>query len=1120
MTKRVHSPAWYSNPLTWAVIFIVFFSPFHSHAQFYNGSQMDFGKNRVQHKDFLWTYYKYDNYDVYFYRNGRELAQYTAQYVYNHLNGFERLLEANLENKVKFIVFNTLSDLKQTNIGSLEEETYNVGGVTHIIGNKVFLYFNGDITHFTKQIRAGMARTLINRTLYGSSIGSQVKNNTLYSLPNWYIEGLVSFLSREWSTDMDNHLRDGFRENRYKKFSHLSGQEALYAGHSLWKFLADRYGKPILAEIIYMTKVSRDIEDGFLYVLGISYKDLIKEWRNYYENQYNQLTDNRDKPSGKLLLKKFKDDRVYRQAMISPNGRYAVFETNEIGRHKVWLYNLTTGKKDKLFKQGFRLDEKTDYTYPLFTWHPRGKLFAMIIEEKGEIYLYFYNVEKESSERRILYEFEKIHSISYSPDGQKFILSAIRNGQSDMYLYDIPSNSFDQLTDDIYNDLDPNILGFSGKLIFRSNRQNDTLRFDEDKIPESISENHDLFIFDYKSRNPVLKRVTRTPLADEKQPRHYTENFFSYLSDQNGIYNGYIGKLDSTITYIDTTTHYRYFTETYPVTNYAHNIIFHHANDKSGKISEIVYHDGHYKIYLKDLILPEYLESIDLEKTAYSRQLSATRKEARKKASIKLSESKKKKAQPGFRNVYHDKTSQKKPEQEEKINIDDYKIDNQRFIRINETPADSLRRISNELKRELDKPESKIQKPPEMTVDTFRIPKARLYGVEYSINQLVNQVDFTYLNQSYQPYTGGGSPSFQNPGFNGLFKIGINDLFENYRITGGVRLNSSLINNEYVLSFANFRQRLNKEIILHRQGFENNTQEGIDRYLTHEVHYVLSWPFNRAMRLDLTGTLRNDRQYYIGINPETLGKANENTNWGRVKLEFVYDATRKLDLNLYDGLRYKIFGEYYQQVDVIKENMIVLGADFRWYKKIHRTFIWANRFATSTSFGANRLLYYLGGVDNWITPAFNQDTPVDPDQTFAYQTLATNMRGFDQNVRNGNNFAIINTELRFPLFRYLFNRPIKSGILNHFQLLGFGDIGTAWSGWNPYSEKNTLFTNTINSGPLRITLEETKNPVVIGYGGGVRTKILGYFVRGDLAWGVEDGKIKKPKLYISLSLDF
>jgi len=48
--------------------------------QFYNGLQMTFGKNRVQYYDYYWSYYRFDDIDCYFKENGRELAQFTANY--------------------------------------------------------------------------------------------------------------------------------------------------------------------------------------------------------------------------------------------------------------------------------------------------------------------------------------------------------------------------------------------------------------------------------------------------------------------------------------------------------------------------------------------------------------------------------------------------------------------------------------------------------------------------------------------------------------------------------------------------------------------------------------------------------------------------------------------------------------------------------------------------------------------------------------------------------------------------------------------------------------------------------------------------------------------------------
>ena len=162
----------------------------------------------------------------------------------------------------------------------------------------------------------------------------------------------------------------------------------------------------------------------------------------------------------------------------------------------------------------------------------------------------------------------------------------------------------------------------------------------------------------------------------------------------------------------------------------------------------------------------------------------------------------------------------------------------------------------------------------------------------------------------------------------------------------------------------------------------------------------------------------------------------------------------------------------------------------------------------------------MGGVDGWFSPKFDNTIHVATDQNYAYQTLATNLRGFDQNIRNGNSFAVINTELRFPVFRYFSRSPIKSDFLYNFMLVGFGDLGTAWTGLHPYSEDNYLFTNEIELPPLNITVRVQKDPLVGGFGFGARTRVLGYFIRADLAWGVEDMIVQPSIFYLSLSLDF
>nr|MBP8041923.1 hypothetical protein [Bacteroidales bacterium] len=139
---------------------------------------------------------------------------------------------------------------------------------------------------------------------------------------------------------------------------------------------------------------------------------------------------------------------------------------------------------------------------------------------------------------------------------------------------------------------------------------------------------------------------------------------------------------------------------------------------------------------------------------------------------------------------------------------------------------------------------------------------------------------------------------------------------------------------------------------------------------------------------------------------------------------------------------------------------------------------------------------------------------------YAYQTLATNMRGFVQNVRNGPTFAVINSELRFPIVRYFSKKPLKDNLFTNLQIVGFGDIGTAWTGLNPYSDENVITRQIVQQGPITVTLIKKRDPIIGGFGFGLRTKLLGYFIRADYAWGVENGLLQKPVFYISLSTDF
>ena len=110
-------------------------------------------------------------------------------------------------------------------------------------------------------------------------------------------------------------------------------------------------------------------------------------------------------------------------------------------------------------------------------------------------------------------------------------------------------------------------------------------------------------------------------------------------------------------------------------------------------------------------------------------------------------------------------------------------------------------------------------------------------------------------------------------------------------------------------------------------------------------------------------------------------------------------------------------------------------------------------------------------------------------------------------------------ELRWPIIQYLTLRPLKSEVLKHFQVIGFADFGGAWSGLIPGKKENAYNYTIINQEPIYVEIDEMRQPFVCGYGFGFRTRLFGYFVRFDIAWGYDEGYIQRMNQF-SLGLDF
>ena len=1051
----------------------------------------EFGKNRVQyHDDFKgWWMYETENFVTYWYGKGRNVAQSVIQIAEHDNAEIQGILEHRFNDKIEIVVYLDVTDMKQSNIGA-EEIFSSSAGLTKILGNKMFVFFDGDHQHLRMRIRQGIAAVYLESMLYGSNLQEVVQNAVLLNLPDWYKEGLVAFVAEDWTPALDDQMADVMsqRNGHFRQFHRLVKEYPVLAGHSLWHYISRTYGKGTIANILYLTRINRNLDNAILYVLGLKFDELIDGWESYIQNRYPEITP--WEGENLLVLRKRNTSQIS-AVSLSPDGGTLAYALNDADKTRVYLMDMQTGKRALIFKTGKKnIVQEPDYRYPHFSWRRDIHMLTMLYEHKDILYLVHFDLDENSRVTQIMSpEYQRIYSIDYwHPD--TLILTAATDGFSDLYKYSLVTRQTFRITEDYFDDLDARVCTLGGKtgILFASNRTDE--RLDKRAMDTLLPlENFDIFFMSRDQGVWTLNNLTQTPFASETQPVLTGDNSITMLSQDPGVQSRKSLSLESE--------------------EFVHladpRLVTHHTYGAHDQIALVAF-------------------------AANGRQQLTYGDE---------------KPLPGIGYSYSERPASRVEEPPGKQDALDVVDPRYLFQSEFEKPAETQPIVvgpevlqapvaSDVIYKSMGPAGDPVNYNPSKVVE-FRSVRAIAHRLRFKLDFINTTMDNSLLFTSLDSYA--GTKQYDNPPLGILLKANLKDLFEDYIIEGGARFPTSFNGSEYFLYVDNLKKRLDYRYAFYRKTTTESVTTGpldIDRTQTVTVIglYRVSYPFDTYSSLRGTLTLRNDRQIQLATDISNLDKRTTDDQRIGLKAEFVYDNTVAWDINTLHGTRYKVWAEVLKKFDLnvfepgdkltfSKGFMTVFGLDARHYEPLDKHSIFAARLFASTSIGSERNLYYLGGVENWLFSSFDNTIPVPSDKNFAYQTIAANMRGFNYNARNGSSVVLVNTELRIPFLRYLSRGKLRSSFLRNLQIVGFVDAGTAWHGRDPFSDENPLNTLTLFNPPtVRVDVKYFRNPVVVGYGAGLRAMLFGYYFKVDYAWGLETKRRLDPKLHLSIGTDF
>ncbi len=1116
-----------------SILLSFFFIPLFSLAQV---NTVEFGKNRVQFKKLKWKFYQSNNFNTYVSQGGTELGKFAAQVAEEELPSIEKFIEYSLQRRANIVIYTNYDEFKQSNIG-LGIDWQNAGGLTKLVNNKIVLFFDGNHFHLKQQIREGIAKILTDNMLFGDDIGEFVSNQTLLDLPKWLTDGYIAYAAEEWSTEKDDALKNAMLSGDYTTFYEFAFAKPELAGQAFWHYIAEKYKKSNVTYFLYLSRIYKSLNNASLKVTKKKFKEVLADFmQSEQDNYYQDIRGRRNAPKGKMAVSEdvSKNDYFRFQANPNPkNNNYAVVEFSK-GVYKVkYIENFWNTKI--LLDKGVRTNEgDINPNYPILAWDVKGTRLLVIYWEKGHTKMFVYDViAKYKRFVQNIDGFDQILDASYMLDANTLVLSAVKNGHSDIYIYKIEEQKIEQVTNDIYDDLNPTFVSFPNRsgIIFASNRPSPNAPNNDTVLPSRNRFN--IFLVDILNKNKTkqITRLTNMKYGNAMYPMQYNTNHFTFVSDENGIGNRWAGffatqrngidtlyyvgdellhnpsykELDSTLTAWnksepDSVSYFQVFkdsTYTFPVTNYQSSLIETRIAGNNGQVSE-TRREGDYKFLYKLKVNDDALQkrNVSAKPTKYLKQLMGIKTVANNK-----------------------KLPQQKPE---KVVQDILPAKKKNFFQsefTNDQPDTSVKKNTEEKSSQVAEDQSPF----------FSNSKLFNYRMKFSADYVLSGVTNNILVNRYQPYAGGAGPIQLDNGqdLSWSFRVGVSDLLEDIKFIGGYRFGTNLTDKDVFLSFQNYRRRLDWGFTYYRSNISNFYPYSLvgqyDNMLyTNLYQFNFSYPFDEVRSLRITTGFRTDRGVIKSSDPLSLGAPDTLSKYGVGRIEYVYDNTINPTQNIWNGTRWKVYLDVNVPINNPGDKTYDLGFDYRHYYKIYRNFIWAGRAAGDFSWGNQKIIYYLGGVDGWIAPKFNSGNTPAPDQSYAFQSLAVNMRGYQQNIANGNNAIVLNSEFRLPVFTTFFNQPINNAFLRNFQVVQFFDLGTAWNGKFNGIQRPTMYYGTqSSSNPLIVKVDAGGlGPFAAGYGFGVRSTLLGYFIKLDAGWPMKGVFKGSPVWYFALGLDF
>jgi hypothetical protein len=433
-------------------------SPTYADAQY-------FGRNKVHYDRLDFRLLQTEHFDIYYYAEEEAATVYAARMAERWYSRLSRVLGHTFSTRQPLILYASHAHFAQTNLtGGFVGE--GVGGFTERTKSRIAMPFAPGLGETDHVLGHEIAHA------FQIDIARSVKQDA-FALPGWFIEGMAEYLSLgPGNTHTSMWVRDAARHNRLPTLKQLS--DARYFpyryGHALWSHLAARFGDEVIGKALRSR--GRDGIKRLELVTGESAQQITSAWHESIETSRLPAEVPRRTVGGA------RKERMQLGPALSPDGERVMF-LSERDRLSVDLFLADTASNTAVHKiVSTAADPHFDslqYIASSGAWDPTGERFAMPAMLDGGAVLVLIDVPDGSREEIPLAGVSQLFNPSWSPDGSQIVLSGLKSGLSDLFVYTVGTKALRQLTADPFADIQPAWSPDGSTIAFATDRFTSTL---------------------------------------------------------------------------------------------------------------------------------------------------------------------------------------------------------------------------------------------------------------------------------------------------------------------------------------------------------------------------------------------------------------------------------------------------------------------------------------------------------------------------------------------------------------------------------------------------------------------------------------------------------------------